>query len=276
MGTLTSSSARVGVIVTTLLTGSGPDRGSGRHRQVKRPRLSLLLLDPPNETGLPPGTISGIPLPRPRGRRLPAIAALAALALTAFAGVAIALPSTHRATQAPIATLLAPFPSVVAGGLSPGSTAGAHGGKTGQNAMPTPSMMPVSTAPVTPSPVTTTASASAMASPGPTATQPTVTVTFLVVSQWHDGFLGEVTVVNAGSSPISGWQIAVALPWDEFTAVSDNASGYMSHHILLLQPAGYADSVPANGTLAVFFIVYGTQETPELCAFNNTACGLTR
>ena len=271
MGTLTSSSARVGVIVTTLLTGSGPDRGSGRHRQAKRPRLSLLLLDPPNETGLPPGTISGIPLPRPRGRRLTSIAALAALALSAFAGVAIALSSAQRATPAPIVTLLAPFPSLMASGPSARSGGGANGGKPTQNAMPPSSTMPASTAPVTPSPTVTTAPG--MASPSPTATQPTVTVTYQVVSQWYDGFRGEVTVVNAGSSAISGWLIVVALPGDQFTWVSADASGYVSHRILVLQPAAETDSVPANGALSVAFTVYGTSTTPELCAFNNIICG---
>ena len=261
MGTLTSSGARVGVIVTTLLTGSGPDRGSGRHRQAKRPRLSLLLLDPPNVTGLPPGTISGIPLPRPRGRRLTAIAALVALALSAFAAVAIALPSAHRSTPAPIVTLLAPFPTLMASHPSAGS-GGANGDKPPQNA---------STAPVTPSPSVTTAPV--MASPSPTATQPTVTVTYVVVSQWYDGFRGEVTVVNAGSSAISGWLIVVALPSDQYAWVSADASGYVSDHVLFLQPAAGTDSVPADGTLSVIFTAYGTSTTPQLCAFNNIICG---
>ena len=262
MGTLTSSSARVGVIVTTLLTGSGPDRGSGRHRQVKRPRLSLLLLDPPNVTGLPPGTISGIPLPPPRGRRLAAIAALAALALSAFAGVAIALPSAHRAAPVPIVTLLAPFPTLMASGPSSGS---------GGGAIAPSATMPASTAPVTPSPAATAAPGTA--SPGPTTTQPTVTVTYLVVSRWYDGFRGEVTVVNAGASAISGWLLVLALPGDQFTWVSADASGYAGPHILLLQPAAGTDSVPANGTLSVSFTVYGTSATPQLCAFNDIICG---
>jgi hypothetical protein len=37
-------------------------------------------------------------------------------------------------------------------------------------------------------------------------------------------------------------------------------------------PIHYADSVPADGTLSVFFTAYGWQATPELCAFNDTAC----
>jgi hypothetical protein len=103
--------------------------------------------------------------------------------------------------------------------------------------------------------------------------QATITVTYRVVSQWTAGFEAEIAVVNRGPSPISGWQIVVALPYDQFTAVSDNTTGYASHHILLLHPASYANSVPAYGALSVFFTAYGTRTTPELCAFNDTTCG---
>jgi hypothetical protein len=130
----------------------------------------------------------------------------------------------------------------------------------------TPQRMPAMTAPASPSP-TPAATAS------PTTAQATITVTFRVVSQWAAGFEAEITVVNRAPSPISGWQIVVALPYDQFTAVSDNAAGYASHHILLLHPASYyANSVPAYGTLSVFFTAYGTRITPELCAFNDTVC----
>lgn len=93
-----------------------------------------------------------------------------------------------------------------------------------------------------------------------------------MVSQWGQGFEGEVAVVNNGPAQLSDWQIVVALPDDQFTAVSRNARGYASHHILLLHPASYASAVPRGGTLSVFFTAYGTELTPQLCAFNDTTC----
>jgi hypothetical protein len=111
-----------------------------------------------------------------------------------------------------------------------------------------------------------------MASPSTAATQAAITVTYVVVSDGNADLVAKITVTNTGHSAISGWQIVVALPDDQFTAVSDNASGYASHHVLLLQPATYADSVPAHGTLSVFFSAFGPQATPELCAFNNITC----
>jgi hypothetical protein len=117
------------------------------------------------------------------------------------------------------------------------------------------------------------ASPSPTATPSTSATQPAVTVTYIVVSERDDDLVGEVRVTNTGYSAISGWQIVVALPYDQFTAVSDNARGYASHHILLLQPASHADAVPADGTFSVFFTAYGRQTAPELCAFNDITCG---
>jgi hypothetical protein len=264
--------------VTTLFEDRLQDRGKGRHRQGRRPRLSLMLIDPPSVTGLPAGQLSVTPLPLPlplsfpfpfpraRGRRMVvAIVAAVALALSAFAGVSVALTPPRRPAMFPYLTLVTPFPSTTAG-AQPGATARPR-------AHPT---MPVMTTPVTPSPAMTTAPAaspSPTASPRTPATQPTVTVTYRAVSETGGALVGEVEVTNTGHSAISGWQIVVALPHDQFTAVSGNASGYASHHILLLHPATYADKVPAGGTLSVFFTAYGRQATPELCAFNDITCG---
>lgn len=226
-----------------------------------------MLLDPPSVTGLPPWQISGIAEPKIRGRRLMAITAAVAVALSAVTGIAVALRSTRGHAPFPHFTLTAPFPTLTA-------TASPHRTTPAQNSMTPASAMPTMTAPVTPSPTMTTtpamvtASATATASPSTA----TVTVTYVAVSTWYNGLEGEVRVTNTGYSAIAGWQIVVALPYDHFTAVSENASGYVSNHILVMNPASYADSVPANGTLTVFFTAYGTQTTPELCAFNNISC----
>jgi hypothetical protein len=227
-----------------------------------------MLLDPPSMTGLPPGHVIGIALSRTRGyrrhgRRLIAIAVTAAAALSAVAGIAIAMPSGRGYAVAPIITLTSPFPASVVSGhpvrpaASPGNSLPARG--TAPKAMPRPSATQVATRP-------------GVASPSTTAAPPTATVAYRVVSRWHDEFEGEITVANVGSSAISGWQIVVALPDDQVTAFSSNAAGYVSNHVLLLRPAAYADVVPANGTLSVFFTAYGTSATPELCAFNATIC----
>lgn len=262
------SIVRLGKRVTNSYAGDYP--GNGRHRRSRRRRPSgLMLLDPPSVTGLPPWQISGIAEPRIRGRWLMAITAAVAVMLVAATGIAVALRSTRGHAPFPHFTLTAPFPSVTA-------TASPHGTTPAQNSMTPPSAMPTMTAPVTPSPTMTTTPAMVTASATPTATASpgtaTVTVSYIAVSTWYNGLEGEVRVTNTGSSAIAGWQIVVGLPYDHFTAVSENASGYVSNHILVMNPASSADSVPAGGSLTVLFTAYGTQTTPELCAFNNISC----
>jgi hypothetical protein len=132
-----------------------------------------MLLDPPSVTGLPPGQISGIAIPRHRRPILIAIAVAAALALSVLTGITVALHSAGGPGRAPIITMIPPFPSL-ADGHRPEPTTSPHGTAPTSGAMPRPSTTPVTTAPPTASPGTI--------SPGTMASQPTVTVTYLVVS----------------------------------------------------------------------------------------------
>jgi hypothetical protein len=214
-------------------------------------------------TGLPPGEISSVGLPPARRPRLIAISAAAALALSALAAFSIAAHSAgvaaHGAGPGPVITPQAPFPSLT-------TTS-----QPARSAPPTQNIMPsaITSALVSPSPTMTTATATT--SPTPSATWPAVTATYVVASRWDDGFKAKVRVYNGGPAPISGWQIVVALPDDWITSVS-NANGYVSNHILLLQPSASTDTVPAGGELTVSFTVHGTRTMPELCAFNNLTC----
>ena len=226
-------------------------------------------MDPLSATGLPPGYVSVVPLRPPRDLRLVLIAVVA-LALAAVTGVTVTMRSgSTAAAPGPRFTPRTPFPSPSASN-SPAKPASSppRAQPTPKRSSIAPQRMPVLTIPVSPS-----AAPTVTASPAVTVARPTVTVSYLVVSRWYGGFEGEVAVINRGPSPIPDWQIVVALPDDQFTAISSNASGYASHHILLLNPASDANSVPAEGTLSVFFTAYGTRLTPQLCAFNDTTCG---
>ncbi len=171
-----------------------------------------------------------------------------------------------------------PFPSTSAGS-SPPLAVGAspvivrlHGSQL------TPSVVPLQTTASVPSPMQSAASlmpsgASATSSPAAASTQSAIVVKYQVIAQADGGFRfeGEVHVVNNGSAPISGWQIAVALPKDQITAIG-GASGYVSNHILLMQPTPNAGPLAAGGELNVVFVAEGPEMTPKFCAFNNTAC----
>jgi hypothetical protein len=115
--------------------------------------------------------------------------------------------------------------------------------------------------------VTGTSVSSAMAKAGPK-----VQVRYLIDGEFGNGFQGQVQVINHGTQPIAGWQIVIALPDDIVTSIS-NAGGFVSHGILLMQPAVAGEVVPPRGgTLNVFFVAEGFETTPAACAFNEITC----
>jgi hypothetical protein len=101
---------------------------------------------------------------------------------------------------------------------------------------------------------------------------PQVVVSYVVDREWAGGFQGQVRVVNHGPQPIAGWQAVIALPRDRVTWFW-NASGFVSHHIMLLRPLSADEVVPAGGTLSVFFTATGPETTPQACAFDGIYCG---
>lgn len=101
---------------------------------------------------------------------------------------------------------------------------------------------------------------------------PAVLVRYFVTSVSGTAFQGEVDVVNNGRQPLAGWQIVLGLEGDQVTAV-ENASGFVSNGILLMQPDSSSEVVPPDGgTLRVFFAANGSQTMPLACALNEINC----
>jgi len=224
----------------------------GRHRSV---HTSTALL------GSPPDTkpVGGLKPHYLRRLSLQLGAAYVLLVLGGFAAVGFGLRSSESRSAPPVH-----IPPVVFSATSPAQTVGASPGTTTRASVAPKVTSPAVTPSATVSPVAASSDANAV--------QPTVSVAYVVVADNDDQFEGQVTVENNGSAPISGWQVVVALPYDQITSFS-NASGYVSDGILLLQPASSADTVPAGGTLSVSFTAVGPQTTPEACAFNSITCG---
>jgi endoglucanase len=118
-----------------------------------------------------------------------------------------------------------------------------------------------------------TTATGATAGTGGGASAPQVVVSYLVDREWAGGFQGQVRIVNHGTRPIAGWQAVIALPRDRVTWFW-NARGFVSHPIMLLQPASAAEVVPAGGgTLSVFFTATGPETAPAACTFDGVSCG---
>ena len=209
------------------------------------------------------------------------LAVSAVIAVSAFFGGAVLVGSLSGGPQAQRLGIppLAPLPATASASGSPSATVSASPSASGarRNRMKlAPATAPVQRATPQMSPVSVTSSTAAAptvtVSPTATSGQQAVTVSYALDKQDGTSFQAEVDVINHGSSPISGWQIVVALPEDQITAFA-NAAGYVSHHILLLQPASSGSAIAPGATLRVFFDAVGTETAPTLCAFNNVACG---
>lgn len=163
--------------------------------------------------------------------------------------------------------------------------AGRSGAPSGPLTPPPPGMVPVHNVTLQLSPVPGTAVSATTGSSAPPAAavtpahpapggtaSPAVAVRYTVGSRLGRGFQGEVDIANHGSAPISGWQLVIALPGDEITSFR-NAAGYVSNHILLLRPSSAWPSIAPGASLRVSFTAEGQRTRPELCAFNDIACG---
>jgi hypothetical protein len=192
-------------------------------------------------------------------RRMTAIVAALAVVAVVAAGLVLFRPhSTPTAASLPILGTIPTFPqSGSTPSVAPMTTKSA-----------TPWAKPSNSAPAEQAPTPT---------PTPTATHQAsspmgIFVTYRVVQQWYGGFEGEVSVVNDEPTSISGWRMAIALPYDTFTSWW-NATGFMQYGILVLyQPSSTGPIAADGGFLHVFFIARGFETTPADCGFDTEDC----
>jgi hypothetical protein len=230
----------------------------------------MVLLDYPDSEGVTRELAVGYPRRLVTSRPLLALSLAAVLALGAVLTGRTVLRSGAAGPAPDIRLPVVPFPSASASSPPPLPASASKPLKVSlRGDQLTPSAAPAAGAAPTASAAPTVTPSSAAAS-APRA----VAVKYLIVGQADGGFRfeGEVSVVNEASAPISGWQITVALPYDQITAIS-GASGYVSNHILLMQPQPGSGPLEPGGSLRVFFAAQGPEMTPRLCAFDNTICG---
>jgi endoglucanase len=98
-----------------------------------------------------------------------------------------------------------------------------------------------------------------------------VTVIYAVAKSFHGGFEGEFTIVNKGTSPVSGWELTATLPGDHIKSVT--GASYTTHgEKLILTPLSSQPSIAPGATQLVLFTAGGTNTTPGSCTFNGAAC----
>ena len=253
------------------------------------------------ETGLFRGRPDAAPSPHRRPRpagppasgvrrvladgRVLAVAGIVAVALAILAGTSVPLHSTQAGPGRPSVTpsmtpqspgMSAPpspvqpsperpstTPPSARPSASPGA-AGSNGAAPRQAGMAATAGTTVGASPAASAPATRRAAQAAAGA--------AVVVTFTVTGRGNGVFEGEVRIVNGGTSPLANWQVSVALPGDRVVAVA-NASGFVIHGILLLEPASGATPIPPRGGLLnVFFVFAGPQPVSGACTYNQSPC----
>ncbi len=102
-----------------------------------------------------------------------------------------------------------------------------------------------------------------------------VNLTIAQASQWDGGFTGNLTIVNTGSQPISGWQLSfnfapgIQSIW--------NGSFTADGHSYQLQGAGSTATIPPGGTATLGFTATGalSPDSASDCIFDGKACSIS-
>jgi hypothetical protein len=137
---------------------------------------------------------------------------------------------------------------------------------------PSPSASAKVTAARSPSPPPSPpASPTPSASPTPTPTQVDATVTYTVDQRWPGGFQGHFTIVNNGTTALSGWVLTATLPGDQIDSVWSASYTVDGSQLTLTAPSGQPAIAP-GASLSAYFTASGSTVKPTGCVFNSQAC----
>jgi cellulase/cellobiase CelA1 len=98
-----------------------------------------------------------------------------------------------------------------------------------------------------------------------------VTVTYTLEHTWDGHFQGEFTLVNSGSTAISGWELTVTLPGDTVEWAWD-ASWHMNGDELIMDPSSDQATIGAGATITEHVMAQGSTTSPTSCTFNGLTC----
>ncbi|MEW2634127.1 cellulose binding domain-containing protein [Streptomyces sp. NPDC048389] len=93
---------------------------------------------------------------------------------------------------------------------------------------------------------------------------------------WPGGFTAEVTVENAGSAPVDGWNLDFTLPAGQSVTHAWNASVAPAGGAVTARDAGYNGRIQAGGTQSFGFqgTLTGTFAEPDRFTLNGTPCSV--
>jgi hypothetical protein len=94
---------------------------------------------------------------------------------------------------------------------------------------------------------------------------------------WPGGFTAEVTIKNAGTAPVDGWNLGFALPAGQSVTSAWNASLTSSGGTVTARDVGFNSRIQAGGTQSFGFqgTYTGTFAEPDRFTLNGAACTVT-
>lgn len=102
-------------------------------------------------------------------------------------------------------------------------------------------------------------------------TRSPVTATFRRTLVGTTGFHGEVTLVNHGTTTVTGWKLAFRYAGTRVTSVSGAVLAHAGVTTVVRNlPA--RPSIAPGQVVRVTFVAHGTARTPYLCLFNGKTC----
>lgn len=96
-----------------------------------------------------------------------------------------------------------------------------------------------------------------------------------VHSQWNDGFVGEVRVMNTSAAVVEGWTLDFDLPPGVSVQTGWNGAWSQQGRSVTVRDVGWNAGVPVGGTVAVGFVASGSAEPLSgLVTFAGSICTL--
>ncbi len=161
-----------------------------------------------------------------------------------------------------------------AGQASPRDGATTRPSRAHHRALAAPTRSPSASPSARPSPARSPApspSSSPTPSASPTPTPVTATVSYTVDQRWPGGFQGHFTIVNDGTTALSGWALTATLPGDQIDSVW-SANYTVNGNELTLTPPSDQPSIAPGASASAYFTASGGTVKPTGCVFNSQAC----
>lgn len=101
-----------------------------------------------------------------------------------------------------------------------------------------------------------------------------LSASYQTVTDWGNGYTGQYTITNGGSSDVSGWTLAFRLPSGTSLSSLWNGSDTDNGEQVTVTNDGWDATVPAGGSVTVGFVTSATGQAgvPTDCTIDGVAC----